>query len=72
MQYQHGFANNIANNRRITLLIVFTAIGSVISGVALLSCYEVAAQQAGSNSQLSLSVLRKQYRCWGAHQLILL
>jgi hypothetical protein len=50
------------SNRKITLLIIFTAIGSVISGAALLPSYnlsQVAAQQAGSNAQLSLSMLRQ-------------
>ena len=49
-------------NRKITLLIIFTAIGSVISGAALLPSYnlsQVAAQQAGSNAELSLSMLRQ-------------
>jgi hypothetical protein len=46
-----------------TLLIIFTTIGSVISGAALLPSYnlsEVAAQQAGSNAQLSLSMLKQK------------
>ena len=50
------------NGRKITLLIIFTAIGSVISGAALLPSYnlsQVAAQQAASNAQLSLSMLKQ-------------
>jgi protein-disulfide isomerase len=51
------------NSRKITLLIIFTAIGSVISGAALLPSYnlsQVVAQQAGSNAQLSLSMLKQK------------
>jgi protein-disulfide isomerase len=51
------------NSRKITILIIFTAIGSVISGAALLRSYnlsQVAAQQAGSNAQLSLSMLKQK------------
>jgi protein-disulfide isomerase len=51
------------NSRKITLLIILTGIGSVISGAALLPSYnlsEVAAQQAGSNAQLSLSMLKQK------------
>ena len=53
---------NTPDNRKIRLLIIFTAIGSVISGAALLPSYnlsQVAAQQAGSNADLSLSMLRQ-------------
>ena len=53
---------NIPGNRKITLLIIFTAIGSVISGAALLPSYDlsqVAAQQVGSDADLSLSMLRQ-------------
>jgi hypothetical protein len=59
-----------SDNKKIRLLIIFTAIGSVISGAALLPSYhlsQVAAQQAGSNADLSLSMLRQH----GAHQLII-
>jgi protein-disulfide isomerase len=51
------------NIRKITLLTIFAMIGVVISGAALLSSYnlgQVAAQQATSNAQLSLSMLKQK------------
>ncbi|MFY9794305.1 MAG: ester cyclase [Candidatus Nitrosopolaris sp.] len=51
------------NIRKITLLTIFATIGLVISGAALLPSYnlsQVAAQQAVSNAQLSLSMLKQK------------
>jgi protein-disulfide isomerase len=59
-----GITSN-AKNKKITSLIIFIAMGLVIAGPALLPSSEsgqVAAQQAGSNNnlKLSLSALRQQ------------
>ena len=51
------------NIRKITLLTIFATIGLVISGAALLPSYnlsQVVAQQAVSNAQLSLSMLKQK------------
>jgi len=51
------------NIRKITLLTIFATIGLAISGTALLPSYnlsQVAAQQAGNNAQLSLSMLKQK------------
>ena len=52
------------NNRKITLLIIFAAMGSIITGATLLASHdlaEVAAQQEGNNNtKLSPATLRQQ------------
>jgi protein-disulfide isomerase len=55
---------NDPDNKKITLLIIFAAMGSIITGAALLASYdlaEVAAQQEGNNNtKLSPATLRQQ------------
>ena len=52
------------NNRKITLLIIFAAMGSIITGATLLASHdlaEVAAQQEGNNNtKLSPATLKQQ------------